>query len=378
MIMHITNRETSKHKRLQAALWIIFYLIVLDIIINIVFKFPEDPAKTSPSFLQGYFEYGRSVEGKIDRFLNSSNDQSAPILGYGWLQDEKYASMPKKAVGNQTLVALYGMSHTKLLGEAMAKIDSNYGIRIMAGPGVPPGWSFAAWRADMDSHEADVVILGMMTESIAYLSATSGSTSYFDLGHPYTFPRYRVENSVLKEIYPPFYSEEGFRDHLSNPVKWAIYKDWLKSNDDFYSPILFNKSLLDKSALFRVLRRAYAESFREKRIGRVHTKNGFNMSSEQIIALHKIVETFASEVRQRGKLPILYIVNNQGHGDHLYRALKPVIDKNNIQHLSTHVMCPPDDPRVFIGINSHFTESKDIELAGEMVKIIERWKSGRN
>ena len=266
------------------------------------------------------------------------------------------------------------MSHAKILGKAMAKIDSKYVIRNITGPGVPPGWSFAAYREDKDRHEASVVILGIMTDSIAYISATSGATSFFDSGHPYTFPRYSVVNGELKDIYPPFYTEKGFKNYLFNPIKWAKYRDWLSKHDKYYSPILFKKTIADKSAMLRVLRRGYSVYFNKKRIGNVYTNNGFNCNSEEMIALRKILITFAQEVKMQKRIPIVYIVNNEGHGDHLYRALKPVLDTYKIAYLSTHIICPPDNPRVFNGMNSHFIPSKDTELAREMIKIIEGLK----
>ncbi len=370
----IINLKSSKYRPVQVVLWIVFYLIAIDIAVNMFFRFPMNPENTPPSFLQGYFEYGRSVEGKLDKLIRRGNNQSAPILGYGWLKNTQYESLSNKVGKSQTLVAVYGMSHTKLLGEAIAQLDAKYVIRNITGPGVPPGWSFAAYRADKGQHEATVVILGIMTDAVTFISATSGSTSYFDLGHPYAFPRYVVENDLLKEIYPPFYTEEGFRNYLYDPIKWAEYRDWLLKNDKFYNVILFKRSLTDHSALFRVLRRAYSGYFKEKIVSRVYTKDGFNIKSEEIVALQKIIESFANEAKAEGRLPIVYLVNNEGRGDHLYRVLKPVLDANNIPFLSTHIICPPDDPRVFTGVNSHFIKSKDLELAREIISMIERWK----
>jgi hypothetical protein len=364
--------KANKWKMFYSCIWIIFYLAVIDVMVNIVFQFPKEAEKTPSSFLQGYFEYGRSVEGKLDRLTIRGNDQSAPILGYGWLKNKRYESLPKSAGKGEVLVAVYGMSHAKLLGEAIAKIDSKYVIRNITGPGVPPGWCFAAYRMDKKLHEAKVVILGIMTDNIAFISATSGATSYFDMSHPYTFPRYFVQNDLLKEIYPPFYTQEGFRDYLYNPIKWAEYGDWLAKNDKFYNAFLFKRSLTDKSALFRVLRRSYSQKIREKIISRIYTKDGFDVRSEEIVALRKIVETFAKEVREEERLPIVYIVNTEGRGDHLYRVLKPVLDAHNIPFLSTHIICPPDDPRLFLVRNSHFIPSKDVELAREMINILEK------
>ncbi len=236
--MKITaNMRALKNRQVQSVLWLVFYLVVIDIAVNTIFRFPIDPENTPPSFLQGYFEYGRSVEGKLDRMTGLAKDQSAPILGYGWLQRKSYESLPDRE--NQNLVAVYGMSHTKLLGEAVAQIDSKYVIRNITGPGAPPGWSYAAYEADKKRHEAKVVILGIMTDSIAYLSATSGATSYFDMSHPYTFPKYYVEKGQLKQIYPPYFTEEGFREYFHDKRKWAEYTDWLEKNDKFYNAFLF-------------------------------------------------------------------------------------------------------------------------------------------
>jgi len=366
------NVRLLKNKRVQSALWLVFYLVVIDIAVNTIFPFPADPDKTPPTFFQGYFEYGRSVEGKLDKMTGLASVQSRPILGYGWLQKKSYESLPDRANQNQTLVAVYGMSHTKLLGEAVAHIDSRYVIRNITAPGAPAGWSYAAYEEDKKRHEAKVVILGIMTDSIAYLSATSGATSYFDMSHPYTFPKYYVEKGQLKQMYPPYFTEEGFREYFHDKRKWAGYTDWLEKNDKFYNAFLFKRSVSDASSFFRVLRRAYAQRIKEKLISHVYTKDGFNLNSEEIAALHKIVEEFAQSARAQGRIPIVYIVNNEGRGDHLYKAVKPVLDAGNIPSLSTHIICPPDDPRVYLGTNSHFTPAKDLELGREIIKIIEK------
>ena len=341
MKQFIVRMKAYHHKSIQAILWIVFYLVIMDIGVNIVFRFPTDPQNTPPSFFQGYFEYGRSVEGKLDTMTKSANVQSDPILEHGWLQKKSYDLLPKKAGENQTLVAVYGMSHAKLLGEAISKIDNRYIIRNITGPGAPTGWAFAAYKEDSNHHEAKVVILGIMTDSIAYLSATSGATSYFDMSHPYTFPRYFVENAQLKQVNPPFFTGEGFIEYFYNPRKWAAYTDWLSKNDKFYDAFLFKRSLTDMSALFRVLRRAYSQKIKTNLISQVYTKDGFNLNSEEVIALRKILEVFAQSAREQGRLPIVYIVNNEGRSDHLYKALKPVLDTYNIPSLSTHIICPP-------------------------------------
>jgi hypothetical protein len=361
-----------KNRRLRIVLWLVLYLVIIDIAVNILFRFPLNPQKMAPSFLQGYFEYGRSIEGKFTGMIKSARLQAEPTLGYGWLEKKSNSLLPQKAGADQTLVAVYGMSHTKLLGEAMAKVNSKYIIHNVTAPGAPVGWSYTAYDIDREKQHADVVILGIMTDNIALMGATSGATTYFDLGHPYTFPRYNIENGKLRSSYPPFFTEEGFDKYFSDIHKWHKYRDWLKKNDKYYSSLLFIESPLDHSALLRVARRAYADYFKNRLAEKIYNKNGFNLNSEEIKILRAMIVEFALSARAQKKKPIVYIINNEGRSDHLYQALKPELNEYEILHLSSHIICPPDNPKVYLGTNSHFTPAKDIELAKAMIEIIEK------
>ena len=360
-------------KRISNTLWILFYLVLIDIFINILFHYPNDPHNISPSFLQGYFDYGRSVEGKLQWMTRPSVDESAPRVSGGWLKSDKYRSLPSEASRqDEVLIALYGMSHTQCLWEAIQKTDKNYLVRGFMSAGAPPNWSYAAYEFDRGRHKADVVILGILTDTVAPVTSTTGMTAFFDSSFPYTFPRYTVKNEKLLVAYPPFYDAKGYLEYFYDQSKWNQYRDWLSKNDKYYDPILFQRSLLDHSAFFRLLRRAYSEREKQKLTKDVYTKTGFNEASEEIVILRTLVRDFAESARKDNIIPIIYIVNSKGSGDRLFRVLKPVLDAHNIPYLSTHIICPPDDPRVYVSENSHFTPAKDMELAKEMIRIIER------
>lgn len=121
-----------------------------------------------------------------------------------------------------------------------------------------------------------------------------------------------------------------------------------------------------------MLRRAYSEKKRQEIIGGVYTSTGFIENSEEVVILRTIVKSFAESAREENIIPIIYMVNTKGQGDHLFRVLQQVLDKNRIPYLSTHIICPPDDPRVYLSENSHFIPSKDMELAKEMIIIIKK------
>ena len=363
----------KNYKTIRTICWIIFYLAIIDITINLMFAYPSDPTNTDPSYLQIYFEYGRSSEGKLYRMTRHTAEESAPILAYGWLDDERYFSLPNKPLKkNQILVSVYGMSHTKALGEAISKCNKNFIIREITAPGAPPNWSFATYQLDKNRHQTDVVILGIMTDCVPLISSTSGATSYFDMSYPYTFPRYLMKENSLHPFYPPFFTGDGYRDYFFNDKKWSEYWAWLSRYDKYYDPILFRKTILDKSSFIRLIRRAYSETVRRERISKVYTNQGFNIKSEEVIVLQEMIKEFAQTAKENNSVPVIYLVNNLGRSDHLYKALKPVLEVNKIPYLSTHIICPPNDPRLYLSTNSHFILSKDIELAQEMIKIIEK------
>lgn len=360
-------------KRLKIVLWILFYLVLIDVSVNVVFRYPDNPHNIRPSFLQSYFDYGRSVEGKLKWMTRPTVEESAPRVNGGWLKSDKYLSLPSKTTKpGEVLVALYGMSHTEELWKAISKTDKNYLIRGFMAAGAPPNWSYAAYEIDRGRHKADAVIIGILTDTVAPVTATTGMTAFFDSSFPYTFPRYTVQEGKLRVVHPPFYNATEYIEHFYDRSKWDNYRTWLNKNDKYYDPLLFEDTILDHSAFFRLLRRAYSEGEKQKRLNAVHTKAGFNDASEEITVLRNIVRVFAESARKDGIVPIVYVVNSKGNGDHLFRALKPVFDAYEIPHLSTHIICPPDDPRAYLSENSHFIPSKDMELAREMIKIIEK------
>ena len=91
--------------------------------------------------------------------------------------------------------------------------------------------------------------------------------------------------------------------------------------------------------------------------------------SEEIEILKSLVVSFAEDAKSSGSLPIIYLVNNVFLGDHLFKVLEPILTEHGILHLSSHQICPPDDPTLFEA-NSHFIPSKNILLAKAMMDLI--------
>src|SRR5207344_2787807 len=103
------------------ALWVLFYLLLIDAGANIFFAYPADPRNVSPSKMQQYFEYGRSVEGKLARMTHGTDAESAPILTAGWLRGGDTAEVDPRLNPGLPTVRFYGMSHAMILANEVAR-----------------------------------------------------------------------------------------------------------------------------------------------------------------------------------------------------------------------------------------------------------------
>jgi hypothetical protein len=199
----------------------------------------------------------------------------------------------------------------------------------------------------------------------------SGSTMYFDAPYPYSAPQYKIDGDTLRAIAPLIVKTEQLREALhADRSKWEAFVEQLEEIDPFYDRFMFRENLLDQSALVRLLRRGYAQSRRAALIGQIKAKDGFSLSSETVRTVQFMLRDFARSARSDGVLPFVYVINNQGGGDDLYRAVKPALEAHQIPHLSSHAIVPPDDPSLFLP-DSHFLPSKDKELAIEAVRLID-------
>lgn len=378
--MHLHSISTLssklvKSKQIRQAfvtvLWIVFFLFVFDVSINFLFPYPSDPRVTSPGQLNVYFEYGRSVEGKLARMIGPTDESSAPIAHAGWLDPQfwKKSHIPtSRAPGENLFVAIYGMSFSIYVGEAMKEMDAKIGLRLIAGPGAPPNYAFTAYNLDRGSHEADVVILAILASSVKALRTTSGLTWFFEAPAPYTYPRYLVEDGKLKAIWSKIQSLAQFRAVMQDQQKWDAFVTQIRENDQFFNSFLFKRNWLDNSAIVRLIRRAYGQRHQAMITNKIHNSAGFN-SEIDIPVLSAMVTDFATTARSDGKLPIVLLFSDRGYEDHLFKALSPTLENASIPYVSTHNIASATDIRNFVA-DGHFTESANKLIAKALLKFI--------
>lgn len=352
--------------------WIVFYLALLDLGANLFAGYPADPRDISPTRLQQYFEYGRSVEGKLDRMTRGTDEESAPILTAGWLRGAERQAEPGVDDGRgKPTVTFFGMSHAQILATEMARQDTAVAVRFRTAPGATPIWAYTAYLYDRERRRSDVAVLAVMTNTIPLVSTTAGTTMYFDGAYPYTWPRYRLEHGALRSIDPPFMSLEEYRQYFFDETRWRAYTSWLAENDKYYDPLLFRRTILDRSSLVRLLRRSYALSSRAAKQSDVYDEQaGFRVLSEEVAVLEAVVTEFGRLARGDGSIPVVFVVNNLQTSDRAFRLLHPVLSRDRIPFLSSHEICPPNDPRNYLP-DSHFEETKNRLLAQAMADLIE-------
>src|SRR5258708_21159088 len=97
----ISNSSISRVRRvgsaLQVPLWVCIGLVVIDVLINIVLAYPNDPRVINPSKLRLYFEYGRSTEGQLSRMTRADRAETAPITLSGWYDPLEVQEYPAKS-----------------------------------------------------------------------------------------------------------------------------------------------------------------------------------------------------------------------------------------------------------------------------------------
>src|SRR5438046_753058 len=92
---------------LVVAAWTLLFLAVYDVAINQLFRCPADPSK-QPSKMQLYFDYGRSVKGKLARMIGSSDSQTARLAQVGWIKQwpTKFSSAGAQPAGHTLRVSV--------------------------------------------------------------------------------------------------------------------------------------------------------------------------------------------------------------------------------------------------------------------------------
>lgn len=328
-----------------------------------------------------YFNYGRSVEGKLRQSLRDQNDQPNGVIRSGWLAPQlpqTEAQPTRPGPGQRHLVAFYGMSFTQQIAESLQKQSPELATRLVGAPSAPPNYVYAAYSRDRPAHKADVVVLGVLAENLKAMRSLSAATWQFEAPVPYTYPRYHLDNGRLVATEPAIQSFEQFRQALGsasqNPEPWQQYRASLAERDSYYQRFLFEANGLDNSTLVRLVRRALAQQWQRSRAAQVYrAKEGF-IDPDTNATLKQMVKEFAQTARADGRLPIVLLIDSRTYGNAqgsaLMNLLGPTLNADQIPHLSTHAIAPAHEPQHFVG-DGHFQPPVNEAIARELIRLID-------
>lgn len=360
---------SAKRKTWLTLVAALLWLAVIDVLVNIAFAFPADVRDTSPGKMALFFDYGRSMEGRLRRMTRPDRDLTAPITLAGWYDPLVVTERPAKPDGR--IISIYGMSHAVRLAEAIQRGPSRYSVRSIGAPGAAANWAYGAFRRDTGRRKGDVAVLAIMSSTLPMITAVSPVTWNESFPLPYTADRYELRNGILQTISPPYDSFSGYVAALNDPAKWAATKAFLSRHDPYYDPLLFDASPLDRSTLVRMARRAWFTARNRDATGSVISAEGFDADSEAVQVANALVGQFAADARKDGLVPVIYIVNNLGFGDQLYQALATRLKADAIPYVSSHDFVDPRDPANYLP-DTHFTDANDDKLARAIEEVIAR------
>ena len=361
--------------------WIFFWLVLVDIGINVLFPLPQDIDR-SPGMLAQYFDYGRSIEGKLNRMVGQDVESSALIVDSGWIDPNSWKDLPTRPqagpqagpqADDNLLLVNYGMSFSDYASQAVAEIDGKITVRSIGGPSAPPNHSFAAFKADAAGRKnADVVVIGVLASSVQRMSSMSGTDWTYEFPNPYTYPYYSVDESgELVAVEPAISTAKDFVESFNRKDgDWQRLQGQLAQYDNVFDPFVFYTNWTDRSAIVRLIRRGWAERARSlSEQDLFDPQTGFNPEASEIITLKALLAEFVSEVRAADQVPVILLLNDRGYGTSLYDVLSEQVESLDALVVSTHAIAPADDPKNFIA-DGHFTDEANHRIAEEIQRLI--------
>jgi hypothetical protein len=367
----LSSRARLRRHIIAIVLWTIGALILIDAAVGFAFRLPLDPRRTSSS-LQTYFDYGRSIEGKLRREVGSTPEQDAAIVKAGWLAND--CDIATSTPPGKLTFDIYGMSFSNQIARQMVRLDPGLASQNFAGPAAPPNHSYACFvrRAEAKRDRASIQILGILASSIPRMETISGLTTSFEGPEPFTYPRYSLApDGHLVGYSPSIATQEDLRAALANPAEWHTFLDELAANDAFYERRIFQADVFDYSVLTRMIRRAWGQRVLRVRTTALRAADGFSGAPDIAPVLRAMLIDFANRARTAGEHPIVILIEDRGYGGTLSAIAAPALQANHIDFVTTSMIISPDDAGNFLA-DGHFTSLVNEKIAQAVLDLLGR------
>ncbi|MCV3273781.1 hypothetical protein [Roseobacter sinensis] len=339
------------------------FLVVLDVMVAGLLGLAQ--SRGVAGSLVRYFEYGRSVPGKLEAW-QAAPEAQGNLFDVGWIEAQLNDSLTgPDAPGG--VVRSYGMSFVdNILRQAVAA-DPALAVDRHAGPGAPPNYTYAVFLDDHLHRQAgDVAVLGILSSSVPSLAALSNRTWVFEQPAPYTYPVFTpAQDGGLSRIDPLITSPAQERALAQDPAAEAAWTAQLAQEDAFYGAPTFGATALDVSPFARLVRRALAKSHVSDRKTAV-LAGGFPYAQ----VLSRMVTGFAEQAQTEGVYPVVFLIQTRDPNDpDLLAVLGPVLQEHGIPYLATAEHVDPRDPTAFVG-DGHYTHDNDRLFAEAFLRLM--------
>jgi hypothetical protein len=342
-------------------------LIALDSIVAIVLSQAEAHRKIDS--LVRYFEYGRSVPGKLDRW---QNDPELPgnLFDIAWLSEmiaesaARHASEPPVPT-----IRSYGMSFVdNILEPAAERLDMPWDRH--SGPGAPPNYTYALFREDRaNRREGDIVVLGILSSSVPAMAALSNRSWAFEQPAPFTYPVFWPDDGGgLRRIEPLIDSAAAERALKDGGDKARAWNAQMAEIDAFYSLLSFGAPSMDRSPFVRLVRRSLATGHIGKTKAAILAHDTYPYAE----VLRRMIVDFAATARADGQTPIVFLIQSRDGGDaDLLEIAKPVLDAAEIPYLATEELADLSNAAIFRP-DGHYVPDIDAMFAERFLEIVAR------
>lgn len=336
-------------------------LVVLDVAVALVLT-------RAPAGLSAFFEYGRSVPGKIAQWQDRPG-QSGNLLKVAWRPELLAESTTKFAAEDPAAGPVfrnYGMSFTQQLLAAAQKARPELKVDGHAGPAASPNFVYSIFLDDRANRRpGDVVVFGILSSSVPGLASFSNRVWSFEQPAPFTYPIFRPDAAGGLSRTDP--EVVAFTD-MTDPAKAAIFDAQMRTEDALWTPEAFALPALDVSPFARLLRRASAIGAIAAREATIttHPEDGPMPWAE---VLRRMVRDVARISREDGQIPLIVLI--QAHDPEsvsLRQALVPMFEAEDIPYLATDEVADPQNSAAFVP-DGHLTPAKNDELARRMLAL---------
>lgn len=322
-----------------------------------------------------YFDYGRSVPGKLARW-EAAPDRPGNLYDVAWRDAALARSAQEFAAetaaggagggsgsgsgdgpGDGPVIRSYGMSFVdNIIAQALA-LRPDLSWDGMAGPAAPPNFTYALFEDDRANRRAgDVVVLGILSSAVPAMAALSNRTWAFEQPAPFTYPIYRPEGAAgLRRVDPLVVSAAAQRALSGDAAARAQWQAQLRREDLFHGPRAFAWPWLDVSPFARLLRRSLATAH-VARVNRRILREGAYPHAE---TLRRMIAEFAATARADGQIPLVMLVQTRDPRDaDLLAIAGPLLAREGIAYLATAELFDPSDPMGFLA-DGHYTPAVD-------------------